>query len=184
VTAAIVITAVSPFLYRNRSLALRLNWLFAIYKALFKALLIAIGCVTTFAYSAEGTARPHPANRWRTVTGFFALLHTYRGREIPFHEHAAPPEKEQRSDSSEGQVRKGTLMQGGIAAIALVTLLCMLANVAVVCELEKMRWDLAADHIAFSYGRSTVRDPRRRRRNGRGKFIETSPESWGADPHR
>jgi len=37
----------------------------------------------------------------------------------------------------DGQARKRTLTQGGIAAIALVTLLYMLANVAVVRGLEK-----------------------------------------------
>jgi len=95
-TAVFVITIVSFLLYRSRSLALRLNRVFAV----FKVLLIAIGCIIAFTYSVEGISWSHPANGWRIVTGFLAVLHTYRGWEIPFYVRVVLSEKEQRSDSS------------------------------------------------------------------------------------
>jgi len=95
-TAVFVITIVSFLLYRSRSLALRLNRLFAVYKVL----LIAVCCITAFRYSVKGISWSHPANGWRIVTGFYAVLDTYRGWEIPFYVRAVLSEKEQRSDSS------------------------------------------------------------------------------------
>ena len=81
VTAVIVITVVSLVLYRDKSLTLRLNRLFAIYKVL----LISIGCIIAFTYSDEGISWSYPAEGWRIITGFFAALYAYLGWEIPFY---------------------------------------------------------------------------------------------------
>jgi len=80
VTAVIVITLVSFVLYRYKTLALRLNRLFAVYKVL----LISIGCIIAFTYSVEGISWSYPAKGWRIVTGFLAVLYAYQGWEIPF----------------------------------------------------------------------------------------------------
>jgi len=81
VTAVIVITVVSLVLYRDKTLALRLNRLFAVYKVL----LIFIGCVIAYTYSVEGISWSHPAEGWRTATGLLAVLYAYQGWEIPFY---------------------------------------------------------------------------------------------------
>ena len=96
VTAVIVITVVSLVLYRDKSLTLRLNRLFAIYKVL----LISVGCIIAFTYSVEGISWSYPAKGWRIVTGFFAVLYAYQGWEIPFYVRVVLSEKERRSGSS------------------------------------------------------------------------------------
>jgi hypothetical protein len=85
---------VSLVLYRDKTLALRLNRLFAAYKVL----LISIGCILAFTYSVEDISWSHPANGWRVVPGFFAVLFAYQGWEIPFYVRVVPSEKERRSD--------------------------------------------------------------------------------------
>jgi amino acid transporter len=90
VTAVIAITVVSLVLYRNKTLALRLNRLFAVYKVL----LISVVCILLFAYSSKGIQWSHPANGWRVVPGFFAVLYAYEGWETPFYVRVVLSEKE------------------------------------------------------------------------------------------
>jgi amino acid transporter len=83
VTAAIVITVVSFVLYHDKTLALRLNRLFAVYKVL----LISIGCIIAFVYSAyraEGIQWSDDRSGWKVVTGFLQVLYAYQGWETPF----------------------------------------------------------------------------------------------------
>jgi len=96
VTAVIAITVVSLVLYRDKTLALRLNRLFAVYKVL----LASIGCIIAYTYSVEGISWSHPANGWRIVPGFLAVLYAYQGWEIPFYVRVVLSEEERRSGSS------------------------------------------------------------------------------------
>jgi len=84
----------------------------------------------------------------------------------------------------DGQARKRMLTQGGIAAIALVTVLYMLANVAVVRGLEKYV-EISADNI---FALQMVVLPYETLVNSEGVPAVSSskhtPESWTADSHR
>lgn len=79
--AVAVVTAVTLILYRNKWLAIRMNRLFAVYKV---GLLFGLSIVG-YAHRHEGVTWSQPFNGSKFISGFFVVMFSYQGWEIPFY---------------------------------------------------------------------------------------------------